>query len=238
MSGVVLALRGQVLVATIERPQRRNALDVAAIRTLKEALVQDVAAVVIVGSGDTFCAGGDLGELESTDLETSTRHVAEVSGLPAAIEAAPRPVVAAVDGWALGTGYEMAVAADAVVATRQARFGVPELPYGFVSSAAVGRSPGVIGRGTTRSFVLRAQRFLSGEEAHRLGLVCELHTPERLLDAAVALAAELASTPGFSSAKRVLTRDADSTYRLIPALAGPLMLSEQARATRERFSRG
>lgn len=233
----MLERRGDVLVATIDRPQRRNAVDVAAIRALKEAFAQDVTAVVITGSGDDFCAGGDLGELESSDLEAATRHVAEVSGLPASIEAAPRPIVAAVDGWALGTGYEMAVAADAVVATRRARFGVPELPHGFVSSAAVGRSPDVIGRGATRSFVIRARRWMDATEAHRLGLVCELHPPQRLVHAAAGLAAELAATPGFRSGKRLLTRDADRTYRMIPVLAGPLMLSERARATRERFTR-
>lgn len=237
MTGVSLELRDDVLVATIERPHRRNAVDVTAIEALREALGQDVAAVVIAGSHDDFCAGGDLGELTSSDLEAATRHVERVSRLPAAIEATPRPVVAAVDGWALGTGYEMAAAADAVVATPCARFGVPELPHGFVSMATVGRSPGVIGRGTTRQFVLHAQRWLSGEEAHRLGLVCELHPPELLVDAAVALAADLAAAPGFRSGKRLLARDADATYRLVPVLSSPLLLSDRARAARERFAR-
>ena len=183
----------------------------------------DVAAVVIAGAGGDFCAGGDLGELVSSDLEAAGRHIEETIRLPALIEAVPRPVVAAVDGFALGTGFEVAVAADAAVATERAAFG---------------RAPGIVGRGLARNLVLRGRRRLSGADAHRLGLVCELHPPERLLDAAVALAAELAASPQFLRTKRLLARGADETYRLAPVVGSPLLLSERARATRDRFARG
>lgn len=161
----------------------------------------------------------------------------EVIRLPALIEAVPRPVVAAIDGYALGTGFEIAAAADAVVATPRATFGLPELPNGFLSMTAVGRLPDIIGRGMTRHLVLRGRRWLTGAEAHRLGLVCELHAPERLVDAAVTLAVEMAAATEFLRSKRLLARRADETYRLVPVVGSRLMLSERARSTRERFAR-
>lgn len=226
-----------MLVATLDRRGRRNAADLALQRALREALAGPSAAVVIAGAGGDFCAGGDLGELVSSDLEAAAEHVVEVTSLPALIETMPRPVVAAVDGYALGTGFEIAAAADAVVATPRAVFGLPETPNGFASPTAIGRCPGIVGRGLTRHLVLRGRRWLSGAEAHRCGLVAELHDPDGLLDAAVALAGEMAASPGFPAVKRLLTLDAGRTYRLAPALAAPLMLSERARETRERFAR-
>src|SRR6185369_4623486 len=100
--------------------------------------------------------------------------VVEVTHIFQELEAAPRPVVAAVDGYALGFGFELALACDLIVATPSAVLGLPEIVYGLAPPNAIGRAPDVIGRALTRHLALRGRRWLTGEEAHRYGLVAEL----------------------------------------------------------------
>ena len=109
-----------------------------------------------------------------------------------AIESSPRPVVAAVEGEALGFGLALVLACDLAIATPDAVLGLPDVADGTTAAQVLARAPDVIGRGWTRQLALRGGRRLSGEEAHRLGLIVELHPPELLRGAAVALAREAA----------------------------------------------
>ena len=119
-------------------------------------------------------------------------RIVELNGVLEAIESAPRPVVAAVDGEALGFGFVLALACDLAIATEDAVLGLPDIAHGTTPEEVLRRAPDVIGRGWTRQLALRGGRRLSGEEAHRLGLIVELHPPEALRGAAVALAREAA----------------------------------------------
>jgi enoyl-CoA hydratase len=186
------------VVAATDR--RRRSDDVGVCRAL-EQLVRDerAAAVVLYGIGDVEC-------------------VLEMTRVLQAIESAPQPVVAAVDGDSLGFGFALALACDLAIATPDALLGLPEITRGTASANVLGRAPDVIGRGWTRHLALRGSSRLSGEEAQRLGLIVELHPPEALRSAAVALAREAAGNASFTATKRLLTIDAERTYRLAPSI--------------------
>lgn len=234
---VLVERRGDVTVATINRPHRRNAADLAVYHRLEEALRADAAACVITGAGGDFSAGDDVGIFDFADRAQADRFIAEVTRIFELIETLERPVVAAVDGYALGFGFELALVSDAVVATERARLGLPEIVHGAAPPNAIGRGPDVLGRGLVRHLALRGRRWLSGTEAHRWGMVVELQPPAELVDAAVALAGDLAADPGFVAAKRLRNVDGGRAFRLAPMVMPRLMVSDAIATARARYAR-
>ena len=169
--------RGPVALLTIDRAERRNALDQEALEQLVEAHAAASAArvVVLTGAGGHFCAGADLSGVEGAGFTDCLRQVL------AALRDDPRPVIAAVDGVALGAGAQLAVACDLRVATPVARFGVPAARLGLmVDHWTIQRLALLAGAGPARAMLLGAEIY-SGEEAERLGFV------QRLGDLEVAL---------------------------------------------------
>jgi enoyl-CoA hydratase len=178
---------GRVRLLTIDRPDRRNAVDhdtIAAIgAAVAEACADDaVRAVVLTGAGGHFCSGADLAGVEDAAF-------AEALGV--ALDALRSPdivSVAAVDGVALGAGTQLAVSCDLRVATTDARFGVPAAKLGLaVDHETVRRLAQLAGDGVARSMLLAAE-ILGGEAAHRIGFVQRLGG----LDGALAWAADIA----------------------------------------------
>lgn len=177
--------RGHVALLTIDRTERRNALDHEALEQLLEAHAQASGArvVVLTGAGGHFCAGADLTGVEDTGFTDLLRRVL------AALRDDPRPVIAAVDGAALGAGTQLAVACDLRVATHGARFGVPAARLGLmVDHWTIQRLSLLAGAGPTRAMLLGAETY-SGEDAERLGFVQRLGD----LDAALGWADEIAA---------------------------------------------
>src|SRR4029077_891928 len=127
-----------------------------------------VRAVVLTGAGGHFCAGADLSDVEGDEFRGSLRRL--LDGLCAT----PLPVVAAVQGAALGAGTQLAIACDLRVATPDARFGIPAAKLGLmIDRWSVHRLTALAGEGPTRAMLLAADT-VAGEEAHRLGLVQRL----------------------------------------------------------------
>lgn len=177
--------RGPVALLTIDRSERRNALDHEALEQLLEAHAATSAArvVVLTGAGGHFCAGADLSGVEDAGFTDLLRQVL------AALRDDPRPLIAAVDGAALGAGTQLAVACDLRVATPAARFGVPAARLGLmVDHWTIQRLSLLAGAGPTRAMLLGAQAY-SGEDAERLGLVQRLGG----LEAALGWADEIAA---------------------------------------------
>jgi len=169
--------RGAVALITIDRPERRNALDHEALEQLLQAHAATSTArvVVVTGAGGHFCAGADLSGVEDTAFADLLRVVL------ASLRDDPRPLIAAVDGAALGAGTQLAVACDLRVATVGARFGVPAARLGLmVDHWTLQRLSLLAGAGPTRAMLLGAETY-TGEEAERLGFV------QRLGDLAAAL---------------------------------------------------
>ncbi|MGI8686663.1 MAG: enoyl-CoA hydratase [Acidimicrobiales bacterium] len=178
---------GLVAVVTIDRPERRNALDLDACDALAAALAAAAAggsrAVVLTGAGGHFCAGADLSAVPSPDFLDSLRRLLDT------IVALPVLVIAAVEGVALGAGLQIAVACDLRVAAPDARFGVPAARLGLVMDhASVQRVALLAGHGPARAMLLAADE-LDGAAAVRLGLAQRAGR----LDAAMAWAGHIAS---------------------------------------------
>jgi enoyl-CoA hydratase len=148
--------RGPVALITIDRPERRNALDHESLDQLLD---------VLTGAGGHFCAGADLSGVEDAGFTDRLRQVL------AALRDDPRPVLAAVDGAALGAGTQLAVACDLRVATPSARFGIPAARLGLmVDHWTIQRLSLLAGAGPCRAMLLGAETY-SGEESQAFGLV-------------------------------------------------------------------
>jgi enoyl-CoA hydratase len=156
-----------VATLIIDRPERRNALDVTTCRRLTAEL--DAAAevgtraIVLTGAGDHFCAGADLSLVHGTDLGAALRRLLQ------AIEETTVPVIAAVRGAALGAGTQLAIACDLRVVEPTARFGIPAAKLGLmVDEWTVGRLSQVAGHATAQAMLLAAAE-LDADDALRLG---------------------------------------------------------------------
>jgi enoyl-CoA hydratase len=185
--------RGPVGLATIDRQERRNALNAELCDDLRGRLSVGghLRAVVITGAGSAFCAGADLAtRFDDREPEPDTFRVA-FEGLMDAAAGFPAPVIAAVNGPALGAGTQLAVACDLRIAGPAATFGVPAAKIGIVlSSFNIERLALLVGQGVARDLLLTG-RTVDAAEAARLGLVSR--GADDALPAALALAGEIAA---------------------------------------------
>jgi enoyl-CoA hydratase/carnithine racemase len=198
-------VQGAVGIARIDRPERRNALNADLCAEMLALLREhpDLGAVVIAGTGDrAFCAGADLGRRAADTEAGGLEHGGGDTFRPAfealldAISDYPSPVIAAVNGVALGAGMQLAVACDLRVVAPGAKFGIPAGRLGVVISAAnVRRLVLAVGQPTARDVLLTA-RSLDVDEAERVGLV--QRRAADALAAAIELAAEVAALAPLS----------------------------------------
>jgi enoyl-CoA hydratase len=181
-------------VLTLNRPAAKNAVDLATTEALAAALDDleardDVAVLVLTGAGGTFCAGMDL-----KAFARGERPRIEGRGFAGLTEAPPaKPLIAAVEGWALAGGCELALSADLIVAARDARFGIPEVKRGLFAAGG-----GVLRLAKALPYQRAMEMALTGdplpaEEAHRFGLVNVLTEPGGALAGARELAARIAA---------------------------------------------
>ena len=173
---------------TINRPDVWNALNTQVVGDLRAALTElrydgSVGVVVFTGAGDrAFAAGADIGELrEKTMLDALGSTMQQVYD---EIEGYEKPTVAAVNGYALGGGCELAMACDIRIASENARFGLPEVALSIIPGAGgTQRLARLVGKGKAIEMVLTG-RMIGAEEALRLGLVTQVVSPEKLPEAA------------------------------------------------------
>ncbi|MCW2675863.1 MAG: caiD [Modestobacter sp.] len=190
---VLVEVSDGVGVLTLNRPEARNAVDLATARALAAAVDDlearaDVAVLVLTGAGGTFCAGMDL-----KAFSRGERPRLEGRGFAGLTEAPPaKPLIAAVEGWALAGGFELALTADLIVAARDARFGIPEVKRGLVAvGGGVLRLPKALPYHRAMELALTGDP-LPAEEAHRFGLVSTLTDPGGALEGARVLAGRIA----------------------------------------------
>jgi methylglutaconyl-CoA hydratase len=176
-----------VVHITLDRPERRNALSPDLVRELTRAFAvvgDDASArvVVLAGSGQTFCAGGDitsLRDLSTLSEEATSADAASFMALFRSVAACPLPVVARVQGAALGGGTALAACADVVVAARGAIFGCTEVRVGIVPAVVAPHIIARMGLAATRRIMLSGER-LSAERALQLGLVDDVCDEQEL----------------------------------------------------------
>ncbi len=221
MSDDILTDRdGAVGIVTINRPAVRNALSNGALAALVEALEAldadgGVRCIVLAGSEKVFASGADLNALVETSVEEIAAGVR--AGLWARIPAVRTPVVAAVSGFCLGAGLELALMCEVIVASETARFGLPETGIGLIPGAGgTQRLTRAIGKAKAMDVIL-AGRLLSSAEADALGLVSRVVTGGAWLDEAVAVASAIA---GRSKVAVAAARDAVDRAFETPLAAG------------------
>ncbi|MEU5878036.1 enoyl-CoA hydratase-related protein [Spirillospora sp. NPDC047279] len=187
--------RNDILLITIDRPDRRNAVDGPMAEDLRQAFENDdeTRVAVLTGAGDTFCAGNDLKAIMAGEFPAAT-----TDGPPPmqVTRTAPaKPVIAAIEGYCFGGGMELALWADLRVASTTAEFGLLNLGKGLPClDGATVRLPRIIGHGRAMELILTGRR-LPAAEALTYGLITELTAPGKALDTALALAARIAATP-------------------------------------------
>ena len=215
MSGAPLIVRrrGPVSWAVMNRPAVLGALDSAQLDRLlawldAAARDGDIGALVLTGSGRAFSAGADIGEMERLDAAGFAANTARYQALATACRALPKPLLAAVNGFALGGGLELACMCDLRLAAASARFALPDAELGFsVSGGLSWYLPRQIGLGRALDLYLTG-RALDAGEALAAGLVAETVADAALEGRAQALAERLAGLPpvGIANMKALLYR--------------------------------
>jgi enoyl-CoA hydratase len=200
-------------LVTLNRPGARNAIDQAMVDELHEvcgALESDPKVLIIAGAGGIFASGADIRQLRERRREDALAGIN--TKLFMRIAALPMPVIAAVDGYALGGGAELAYAADFRIATPDLKIGNPETGLGIIAAAgATWRLAELVGEPTAKEILL-AGRVLNADEALALRLVTEVHPAAQLVTAAHALADRiLRSDPAaLQATKRAMSAARDA----------------------------
>ncbi|WP_447920266.1 crotonase/enoyl-CoA hydratase family protein [Achromobacter aegrifaciens] len=238
-----LDTRGNTLLITINRPQARNAIDFETATALAAALDQlenrdDLSVAILTGAGGTFCSGMDLkGFLEGKRPSLPGR------GFGGLTERPPRKVlIAAVEGYALAGGFELALACDLIVSSTAAKFGLPEVKRGLVAAAGgLMRLPRRVPYHIAMEYALTGN-MLDANQAHAYGLINRLTEPGQALQAALALADEIGANGPLAVAvsKQIVVQSADwSTAEMFErqrALTAPVFSSADAREGAAAFA--
>lgn len=193
-----VARDGGVAVVTVDRPEALNALDLATLTDLCDRLRElrddaEARVVVLTGAGDrAFVAGADIKYMSGLD-EPAALAWGELGHEAARLlEAMPKPTIAAVNGFALGGGCELALACDIRYASTAARLGQPEVTIGIIPGwGGTQRLPRLVGIGVASELIMSG-RLVDAEEAVRIGLVNAVFSPEELMEKAMGLARSLA----------------------------------------------
>ena len=200
---------------TLNRPDKLNAVTPALIdgicAGLRKAISDDVAALVFAGHGSSFCAGHDLDQdLSGDSYFVERERVEAIQDVTRLIRRAPFPVIAAVQGYALGAGCEFALCSDFIVASQDAQFGFPEVNVGLSITGGISHIlPSIVGLPRAKELVIFGERFVAGR-ALELGLVNWVVPPGDLIEFATEKALLLTQKPrqAMSFAKSALDRGA------------------------------
>jgi len=198
MSFVNVEVKGHVGVVTINRPEALNAFNDTVLRDLEEAagIVQEndeVFVVVITGVGRAFGAGADLGQMSKLSAPEGKKLGELACSVFLKIENLSKPVIAAVNGYALGGGNELAMACDIRLASEKATFGQPEVGFGITPGfGGTQRLPRLVGVSNAMEIILTAQN-ISARRAQEIGLVNHVYPAEELMDKAMEMANLIAS---------------------------------------------
>ncbi len=192
---ILVEVKDKVGLVRLNRPKAYNALNSTLLRELMEALEAldqdgEVGAIVITGNDKAFAAGADIKQMS----RASAVEMLQSEFIPAfdRIRAIRKPIIAAVSGWCLGGGNELAMSCDMIVASEKARFGQPEINLGVIPGAGgTQRLTKIVGKALAMEMVLN-NRTLNAQEALHFGLVNHVCPVEEYLDKALALAKEIA----------------------------------------------
>ncbi|GGE31738.1 putative enoyl-CoA hydratase echA8 [Agaricicola taiwanensis] len=241
-----ITIANRVATLTINRPQRRNALAAELVAKLTRAFADldndpNVGAVVLAGAAPSFCAGSDLKELGTMDVPGMVANEADTAAMARRIGLVSVPVVAAVEGYALGGGFILAASCDLVVTGADARWSLPEVPNGWLPPWGLQALVARVGPVNARRLVWGFET-LDGEEARRLGVADYCVPSGEAASHAATLAARIAAlpAPAVRSTKEFFQQAISVQAEAWDAAAGRIFADncahETARATLARFA--
>ncbi|KJF21652.1 enoyl-CoA hydratase [Rhodococcus sp. AD45-ID] len=239
---VLTERRGRTLIITINRPEARNAINAAVSHGLAAAVEEldgndELSLAVLTGAGGNFCAGMDLKAfVAGENVLVPGRGLGFTEGPPR------KPIISAVEGFALAGGTELVLATDLVVASREAKFGIPEVKRGLVAGAGgLFRLPKRIPYQKALEYALTGDAF-TAEEAHSYGLVNTLTEPGQALDGALDLADRISRNGplAVTVTKEIMVKAAgwsdDEAFANQMQLLAPIFVSEDAREGATAFA--
>jgi len=198
MSSVLQQNHGHVAVLTIDRPQALNALNSQVLEELSDAVTradndEDIYVIVITGAGKAFVAGADISEMKDYTAVTGKAFSEFGNSVFLQIEQLKKPVIAAVNGYSLGGGCELALSCDIRVAGEKAKFGQPETGLGITPGfGGTQRLPRVVGMSRAKELIFTC-RQVGAQEAKEIGLVSQVVPQEELMDTTLKLAESIAA---------------------------------------------
>ena len=198
MAFVTLEQKGPVAVVTMNRPEALNALNDQVLRDLDAVLDQveeneEILTMVLTGAGRSFVAGADIGQMSQLTAAQAKDFGVLGNRIFLKLENLTKPTIAAVNGFALGGGCELAMACDIRLASEKAKFGQPEVGLGITPGfGGTQRLPRIVGASRAMELILTA-RNINAARALEIGLVSEVYPPEELMDKALELAGAIAA---------------------------------------------
>lgn len=198
---ILLKIEGAIATLIINRPEKRNAVNNATVEEIDKALDQveanpDLRVLILSGAGEkAFVAGADIRELDKRDTQLGRSETRRRQEVYTRIEQLEIPSIAAVNGWALGTGLELAMVCTLRIASAKAKMGQPEVKLGIIPGAGgTYRLPRLVGMGRAMEMVLTGEP-VTADEALAMGLVNRVAPPENLMEEVRALAEAIAARP-------------------------------------------
>jgi len=216
MNYIKSTMEDGIYTITIDKPESLNALDSQVIEQLSTEIESisgndKIKVVILTGAGKSFVAGANISEMSSLDQEEGYKFGMAGASLFRKIETLPIPVIAAVNGFALGGGCELALSCDIRIASDRAKFGQPEVSLGITPGfSGTVRLPKIVGPGMAKELIFSG-RVIDAAEALRIGLVNSTTAPEELMNSAMELAKIIASrAPGaVQRSKKAINDSAD-----------------------------
>ena len=239
---IIYEQKGAIAIITMNRPDKLNACSTYMYKDIDKALDiieenDEIRAVVITGSGDqAFSAGADLEELNFDNLKQSRKYIDIDAKTFRHLENIPQPVIAAVNGAAIGYGCKIAIISDITIASENAKFCLPGTTFGAVHVIMLGRAMDVLGRKRLAHMLLTGE-MIDVHQAERYGFVNKIVPQDQLLATAEELANKIASFPPISVqvTRRMLHRGNDDDYRCEDLLSPGLLLMEDVKEGRQAF---
>lgn len=196
---ILVDIKGHLGIITLNRPDKLNALNEETQKEIGLALTEmektyQVSAIAITGTGDkAFCAGADIGELQVLNGVSGYNKAHHGQGLLFQIEHLDKPVIAAINGFSLGGGCELALACDMRIAGEKAKFGQPEVNLGIIPGfGGTQRLPRIVGKGKAMELILTGD-MIDANEALRIGLIEKVVPHEKLMDTVKEIAEKIAA---------------------------------------------
>ncbi|HEY2855634.1 MAG TPA: enoyl-CoA hydratase-related protein [Gemmatimonadaceae bacterium] len=189
---LLLSVQDRIATLTVNRPDKLNALNAALIGELGTAIDElqsrdDVAGIILTGAGRAFVAGADISELSNQNAVDGKRLARRGQEIFRRFELSAKPTLAAVNGFALGGGCELAMSCQLRLASEAAKFGQPEVKLGLIPGyGGTQRLPRLVGRGRAMQLILTGE-MIDAQEAYRIGLVNRVVAADQLIPAATAV---------------------------------------------------